>query len=233
MVENMSLPSRSFVRAYNRYNILNTIRTSDRISRIDISRETGISQATVTGITSLLIKEGLIVEKEAGAYAGGRPPVLLAINPDGAHVLGVNVELNEISVAIINFQAQLKAFHTEPLENDRYSPEELAEKITQAIQACIWESGFSKEQISGVGIGLPGLMDSEKGLIRFMPYYGWVDLDFRDLLKKKIKHNVFIENDANNLTIAEHWFGKGRESNNFIVIVLESGVGAEIGRAHV
>lgn len=220
------IPVRSFVRAYNRYIILHTIRSTGMISRVDISGITGLSRASVTGITAELIKEGLIVEKESGAYAGGRRPILLALNPDGAYVLGVNVALHEISVAVVDFLAQCKVIHTVPLEADSYTPEVLTEKIAQAIQACMWKSNFSKDQISGIGVGLPGLVDSEAGLVRFVPDYGWVDLNFRDILEKKIGHKIFIDNDTNNLALAEHWFGIGRESDNFIVVAIETGIGA-------
>jgi predicted NBD/HSP70 family sugar kinase len=222
----MSLPLRSFVRAYNRYNILNTIRTSGRISRIDISKTTGLSQATVTGITSALIKKGLVVEKEAGAYGGGRPPVLLAINPDGTHVLGVNVESGKISVVIINFQAEVKASYILPFENNLNAPEELAEKITQAIQSCIWESNFSKDRISGVGVGFPAIVDFKTGIVRYMANYGWTDIYFRDILQKRINHRIFIDNQTNNMTLAEHWYGEGYGSDNFTVIAIASGVRA-------
>ena len=225
-VLHMSLPVRSFVRAYNRYNILNTIRTSEKISRIDISRVTGLSQAAITGITSELIQEGLIVEKEAGEYAGGRRPVLLAINPEGSHVMGVNIKKSEIFVVIINFQARVKASHMTPLEEDHYSPEDLMEKITQAVLKCIWESNFSKDQISGIGISVPALVDSASGIIRNMPNYAWSDVDIKGPLQALINHRIYIDNDTNNLALGEHWFGEGKGLDDFIVVSLESGVGA-------
>lgn len=49
---------------------------------------------------------------------------------------------------------------------------------------------------------------------------------FQDVLSKSINHNIFIDNDANNLAIAEQWFGIGDVSDNFIVIMVENGVGA-------
>jgi len=173
-----------------------------------------------------LIKEGLIVEKEAGAYAGGRPPVLLAINPDGTHVLGVNVESKQISVVIINFQAEVKASYILPLENNFNAPDELVEKITQAIQSCIWESNFSKDRISGVGVGFPALVDFRTGIVRYVVNYGWTNIHFKDILQKRIKHKVFIDNQTNNMTLAEQWYGDGYGADNFAVIAIGSGVRA-------
>lgn len=218
--------TRRFQRAMHRSNILNRIRTSGLISRTDLAKETGLSQASVTGITAELIGEGLIEEKQSGAYEGGRRPTLLAIRPDGVHVIGVNMALDQIRVVIVNFQAELKASHVVKLEEESYDPEELVDIMAQAIQACMWEANFSKDQISGVGVGIPGPVDSVEGIIRFLPNYGWEEVPFREMLHEKINHPVFIDNSSNNLAIAESWFGSGKGVDNFLVITLENGVGA-------
>ena len=95
----MKKPVHSFVRAYNRDAILKTIRVAEMISRIDIARATGLSQASVTGITADLIREGLILEKKSGTHEGGRPPMLLSISPDGAYAVGINLTIEKIDVA--------------------------------------------------------------------------------------------------------------------------------------
>jgi predicted NBD/HSP70 family sugar kinase len=234
-----SSTSRSFQKAAHRLNILELIRTTELISRTDLAKATGLSQASITGITANLIKEGLIEEKQSGAYEGGRPPTLLAIRPDGVHVVGINIALHEIRVVIVNFQAELQASHTTHLENEYYSPEEIVSFIVQAIQACIWEANFSKEQISGVGIGIPGPVDSSSGVIRFLPNYGWENVPFREMLQAKLNRPVFIDNSSNNLAIGEYWYGNGRGINNFLVITLENGVGAglmlngQLARGHL
>jgi transcriptional regulator of PTS gene len=222
----MSKPGRTFERSFNRYNILNSIRTAGMISRIDIAKNLGLAKASLTGIAADLIKEGLILEKETGAYQVGRRPILLIINPDGAHAVGVSISMEQIEVVVINFQAEIKASHTLQLEKPLYSPEELAKKISEAVKKCITKSGYPKDRISGIGISVPGLVDSKSGIIRYMPNYGWTDVNLRGLLQKTISHPVFIDNDANTITIAEHWFGSGKGSDNFIVIVLENGIGA-------
>ncbi len=224
----MSVQVKSFVREFNRYNILNKIRISEKISRIDISKTIGLSQAAVTSITSELIKEGLIVEKETGKYAGGRRPVLLAINPEGTHVMGVSIKNHEIFVVIINFQAEVKATYQLPLEEDTYSPDELVEKIAYAIKSCLWDSNFSKDSISGIGISVPALVDSASGVIRKMPIFGWDDVDIKTMLQARVNHKIYMNNDTNNLAIAEHWFGEGKGLENFILVSIETGVGAGI-----
>ena len=222
----MKKSNTSFVRAYNRYNILTTIRVAELISRIDIAKSIGLSQASITGITADLISEGLIEETEPGAHEGGRPPILLAISPDGAYEIGINMAIEKIDVAITNFQAQIKAFHSIKLDSAYYSANDIVDIMVQAVQECMWEASFSKDQISGIGIGIPGLVDSESGIIRFLPNYGWENINFRDLFQKKINIPTYIENSSNNLAIAEQWFGFGKGIDNFVVVTLQNGVGA-------
>jgi len=222
----MKTTERSFIRTYNRYNILNTIRTAGMISRVDISRKLGLSKASLTGITAELITEGLVLEKQPGAYQVGRRPILLAINPDGAYAIGVSITIRQIQAAIINFQAEIKASHALPLKKNHYSPEELVEKIALTVETCIEKSDDLKNKISGVGISVPGLVDSKSGIIRYLPNYGWTDINLRTMLRDRIGFTTHIDNDANNVTIAEHWFGKGSGSDNFIVLIIENGIGA-------
>ncbi|MBW2370376.1 MAG: hypothetical protein JRH15_21100, partial [Deltaproteobacteria bacterium] len=79
----MPAANRDLIRTINRFNILHAVRTHELISRVEISKFTDLCQASVTGITADLIKEGLLQEKDTGKSSGGRRPILLALNPDG------------------------------------------------------------------------------------------------------------------------------------------------------
>ena len=221
-----SLTIRGFHRAMHRSNILDSIRTKELISRTELARETGLSQASVTGITADLIKKGLIEEKQTGVSEGGRRPILLSIKPDAVHAIGINMAIDQIRVVIVNFQAELKASHVVTLDREYYSPEDIVEIMSLAIKACMWEANYAKDQIAGVGIGIPGPVDSASGIVRFLPNYGWEEVPFRHMLQEKINHPVYIDNSSNNLAIAQYWYGSGRGIDNFLVVTLENGVGA-------
>lgn len=222
----MKNSDRSFIRTYNRYSILNAIRTAGMISRIDISRALNLSKASLSGITAELIEEGLIIEKQPGPLQVGRRPMLLAINPEGAYAVGVSITISQVQAVIINFQAEVQAAYAVPLEDDRYTPKSLVKKIESAVSGCITKSGFNRGQISGVGVSIPGLVDSSSGVVRYLPNYGWTDVGFRFILGECIGFDVFIDNDANNVTIAEHWFGDGCGTDNLLVLIIENGIGA-------
>ncbi|MCP4693750.1 MAG: ROK family transcriptional regulator [Desulfobacterales bacterium] len=221
----MKAANRDLMRAINRFKILHEIRTRELISRVDIARATGLSQSSVTGITAGLIKEGLLLEREAGESLGGRRPILLSLNPDGGYAVGVYISIYQISVVLINLQAAILSSYTLPLRERSYTPEAIADKIAGAVQACIWESNFSRDRISGIGVAIPGLVDSQTGMVRFLPNYRWENVNLRDMVRDRIDHPTYIENSANTLALAEQWFGEGRGVDDFILLTLEHGVG--------
>jgi transcriptional regulator of PTS gene len=221
----MPIPVRDLMRVINRSKILEIIRTIGMISRVDLARSSGLSQSSITGLTADLIKEGLIIEKQSGKYQGGRRPMLLALNPDGAFVVGVNLSINEISVVIVNFEGTLVASNTLPLKPAHHSVSNIAKSVAGAVQACMWEANFAKEQIKGVGIGVPGLVNHDSGIIRFLPNYGWENVNLKELVQKRLNHPCYLDNNSNTLALAEQWFGEGMGVDNFLVVTIENGVG--------
>jgi predicted NBD/HSP70 family sugar kinase len=222
------MPVRDLMRAINRAKIIEIIRTAGLVSRVDLAAESGLSKASVTGITAELIKEGLIIEKQSGEYEGGRRPRLLGLNPDGAYVVGVNLSIMEINVVIMNLEADIIANTSQPLENRHYSVDEITELMVTTVQTCMWEGNFARDRISGVGIGVPGPVYTSSGIIRFLPNYGWENVNLRDRIESRLGLPCFIDNSSNTLAAAERWFGEGKGIDNFLVVTLLNGVGLGI-----
>jgi predicted NBD/HSP70 family sugar kinase len=221
----MAVANRDLMRAINRFTILHAIRDSGDISRVDLSRKTGVSQATVTSIIAELIGEGVLIERQRGKSRGGRRPVLLALNPKGAFAVGVHLSVDHISVVLMDFQANIISEHTRPLLTGNHDPEQVMETVIEAVHTCLWDADFSKSQVSGIGIAVPGLVDSGTGYVHFVPNYQWKDVNFAKRLRKRIGVATYIENSANTLAIYEQWFGFGRGTDNFILITTEHGIG--------
>ena len=129
----MKAANRDFTRAVNQFNILNRIREAGRISRVEIADPTGQSRASVTNITAIMIKQGLIRERKCGCKPPrGRRRILLSLNPDAAYVVGVKISAFQISFAVVDFVGEVKSTLIVPL---RVS--ERAEAIV-AIGSASW-----------------------------------------------------------------------------------------------
>lgn len=222
----MAVANRNLMRAINRFAILHAIRDAGTISRVDLARRTGLSQATVTGITAELLGEGMLLEKEGGRSDGGRRPVPLALNPGGAYTVGVHLSVDQIAVVLMDLQAGILKTHTKALEPENYTPERMVEVLVESVQTCLWQADFTKKQISGIGVAIPGLIDSRTGFVHYVPNYKWNNIGLADRLRERMGVAVYVENSANTLAIFEQWFGAGRGADNFLLITTEHGIGA-------
>ncbi|MEW6075337.1 MAG: ROK family protein [Candidatus Omnitrophota bacterium] len=104
--------------------------------------------------------------------------------------------------------------------------EDLIEGIVISINRIINDNGLHKNRVMGVGIGLPGPVDSKSGLVHFFPNIpGWKNVRLKALLQSKVHLPVCIDNDANLMALAEHTIGAARKMQNALCITLGTGVG--------
>ncbi len=220
------LGNRDLIRAINRSTVLTIIKNHGPIARAEIARQTGLSPATVSAISAELILQNLVVEKETGDSKSGRPPILLVINPHGGFVIGIKLTETQAIAAMTDLEAVVIAKQIEPILD--HAPASVVKSLTNLIARLISESGIFKKQLLGVGLGMAGIIDARRGLLRESPIYHWHDVPLREMLQKQLKTLVYIDNDVNTLTQAEKWFGSGQVANNFITVTIGRGVGMGI-----
>ena len=218
--------NRELIRAINRSHVLNTIKTHSPIGRADIARRTGLSPATVTSISAKLISQNLVLEKSAGDSSGGRPPILLVINPQGGYVVGIKLTETHAICALTDLEASVIAKSSMRLSG--HDPARVVKDLAQMVITFIREQKIAKKQLLGVGIGLAGIVDAEEGILRQSPIYGWDNVPLREMLESKLHIPVYIENDVNTLTLTERWFGHGQGVDNFLTVTVGRGVGLGI-----
>lgn len=217
------------LKTLNQFQILNTIRVADSISRTEIAQIIGHSRATVTNITAKMIDSGLIYEKEVeGSSARGRNRVMLAINPDAAYVVGLKVSAFRIGCVVTNILAEVKSSVVMPVRTSERPVEFVADLIEEAIRHCVKEAGLSLSQISGIGIGAPGLIDSREGIAYWSPLYRHGNASLKELVGKRFNIETYVDNDTNTVTLSQLWVGLGKGINNFIVVTIEDGMGMGI-----
>jgi predicted NBD/HSP70 family sugar kinase len=206
--------------------VLNTVKTKGPISRTEVAQITGLSAATVSGITTDLISSGLIFEKETGDSSGGRRPILLALNPRGGFVIGLKLAETNITAALTDLESTVIAKDTCPLEE--HAVKDVMDLIAKTVRALLAKSKIRKDLLIGVGIGLAGIIDGESGVLRHSPIFGWRDIPLKATLQKRLDVPVYVDNDVNTLTLTEQWFGAGQGVENFLTVTVGRGVGLGI-----
>lgn len=225
----MVAADRDLIKEINQFHILNTIRSHKSISRVELAQITGQSRASVTNITARLIKNNLVYEKEIkDSKLRGRRRVMLALNPDAAYVVGIKVSAFMISCAVTDMQADIRSSVDLPVRTSNKPVEFVADLIEEGVSYCISQAGLQPSMISGIGTGIPGLIDRKKGINHWTLFYQKDNVPLRELIQGRFDFPVWVENDANTVTLAHQWFGLGRGIDNFLVITIEDGVGMGI-----
>src|ERR1700675_2269365 len=104
----------------------------------------------------------------------------------------------------------------------------IAGMIEQVIAQTITETGAQRSDFLGVGIGSPGPLDREKGIVIVTPNLGWKNFPLRDEISKRVRLDATLDNDANCATLGEFWCGAARGGRNVIGMTLGTGIGGGI-----
>jgi predicted NBD/HSP70 family sugar kinase len=222
--------NRELIKRINRNLVLNVIKSRGPISRTEIARLSGLSLASVSGITAELIETGLVYATGEGESSGGRRPVLLSLNSEAGFVVGLKLMEHAVTSALTDLDAKVLHHRITPLAapEDGWRPEGVLPTVIQAIEATIAEAGVERQLVLGIGVGMAGLVDGEAGVCRYSPFFGWRDIEVAAPIASSLRLPVYLENDVNTLTIAEQWFGYGHGVQHFVVVTVGRGIGAGI-----
>jgi glucokinase-like ROK family protein len=239
-VESADSGSLRSLRALNRGRVIDALRERGTASRAEIARATGLSRSTVSSIVSDLIDDGLLSEQPeatgvAHGEAGGRPPVLLSLNPSAGLAVGVDFGHTHLRVAVSDLSHEVLAETRRELDTD-HSAEQGLKAATELVGKVLKEAKVGSQRVLGVGMGLPGPINRATGTVgssSILP--GWVGVNAAEEMEGRLGVPVHVENDANLGALAEVVWGAGRGRSDVVYIKLSSGVGAGLlfsGRLH-
>jgi glucokinase-like ROK family protein len=227
------------LRELNRGRVIGALRDRGTASRAEIARATGLSRSTVSSIVSDLLEVGMLAEEEVGGVAhgerGGRPPVLLSLNPAAGLAVGVDFGHTHLRVAASDLSHEVLAESWRELDVDHSAEEGLA-AAAKLVTKVLKEAGAERNRVLGVGMGLPGPINKATGAVgssSILP--GWVGVNAATEMARRIDLPVHVENDANLGALAEFVWGAGKGRRDVVYIKLSSGVGAGLlldGRLH-
>ncbi len=206
----------------NRSLVLNTIRLYAPVSRAEVADITGLNRSTVSKIVNPLISEGLVWEQERRDAKIGRPSIALELHPGGGAVIGAEIGIGFISVLLTDFVA--KPIWQEWTDIDQHLPQvEILKMAEQSIDKAILHASDRRLHMLGIGVGLPGLVNIQKGELIFAPNLAWRDVPLRLMWNQRFRLPIYVDNEANLAALGEYYFGIARGVNHFIY--LSSGVG--------
>jgi glucokinase len=140
-------------------------------------------------------------------------------------IIAIDLGGTNFKCALLDRSLKIKArssFSTKSFDNQH----RLIQGITDAVDSFILNQKLNRSAILGVGIGVPGPVDTFKGIVHFLPNIpGWKEVKLKKILEERTKLPVFIDNDAKLMTLAEHRGGAAKRYKNVLCLTLGTGVG--------
>lgn len=143
-------------------------------------------------------------------------------------IICIDLGGTNLKVALIDSKYNIK--RREALNTKRFiKKENLILAIVESINRIIKINKLNKSNILGVGLGVPGPVDVNKGLVHFFPNIpGWKEVKLKGILEDKLRLPVFLDNDANLMSLAESKLGAAKGLKNAVCLTLGTGVGGGI-----
>jgi predicted NBD/HSP70 family sugar kinase len=203
--------------------VLNAIRTNDGISRYEISKLTKLSPSAVSNIIDLLIKVGFVAEGPGETKGAGRRPIRLSLNDEIHFPIGIEIESDKITGVVMNLVGDVIKQVTEVISPEIEYKEILAKVVDIYFRLS---KDFKYDQIMGLGVAIPGIVDNKNGVSIFSENLGWYKVPVVEFLKREIQAPIFIDQNIKAVTLGELWYGAGIGKKNIICIRVGGGVSA-------
>ncbi len=175
----------AFVRELNLSTVLRLIHTQSPASRAQLAVITGLNKSTISSLADELISRNLIHEAGSNSNGAGRPATILEINPQAGSIIGVELGVDFVSVAVTDFLGNI----TWRRREDANPNEDQQKMIDQTLRIVKEAMGAGKKKSArflGLGLATPGTVDLKEGVLIFAPNLHWRNVPFGKIFSDSI-----------------------------------------------
>lgn len=216
-----------YTKQYNLRIVHEAIRRFGPLSRAEIARRTALTAQTVSNLVRELLASGLVYEAERRQEGRGAPSTALALNPDGAFALGLDLDRDHLTGVLVDLVGVAR--QRVQIQLDTPTPQEALELMVRTAETLITREGLTRERVRGMGAGIPGPMhQAPQGgdyLVNPKAFAGWHHVPLASWLRERLRMPVFLENNATAAAMGERWYGAGQQIGTFFYMYLGSGLG--------
>jgi glucokinase-like ROK family protein len=220
-------PSPQIIKNLNKHAVLDLIRfTPGGISRAELAQRMDLSRAAMTAIVNDLLESDVIRETESRGGQSGRPPIILEVKSTRGHVLGIDMGASHLSIILTDFGSQVIDEIEVPFRVAD-GPEICVNQANALMEELLKKNRLTLKDISALGIGVPGPIASDAGMVFAPPIMpGWDGYPIQASLEEKWGFPVSLNNDAELGALGEWAYGVGRGENYLAYIKVGTGVGS-------
>ena len=210
----------------NYKNIIDSIEEIDDPTRAIIAKKLGLSRTTVSNVVNSLIDNGIAEETETAKSSRGRPGLKLKFTDDRWFALGAAFSSDSWSYVLVGLDGTIADKYTTPSVTN-FTPEGLLSTLIAGLRFMITRAkGWI---LPAIGLGLPGIVDSEKGCILRANDLGWHNtINVSEIVEREIGYRVYCINRYTTSGLAEYKYANAEKEKNMIYIGIGSGIRSAI-----
>jgi glucokinase-like ROK family protein len=204
--------------------LLALLRQHDSLTRSELAHMTHLNPATITRLSRELIGGGLVCEDGLQASPAGRPAIPLRLDAQAGYMIGAEIGFPTISVIVTDFSPTI-VWRTQETINPQASQDEVlaqAVRIFEAARDFAYQNG---QRVFGLGLGVPGLVDTETGTLLFAPNLHWADVPLKQELEAHLGIPITVDNIASVSALGESYFGAAQNHNYVLYLSTQGGLG--------
>ena len=214
----------SKIKETNRKKIIRLLQEEEEITKLDISRRLGISITTVSTNIIELKEEEVVGDIRSLESTGGRKAMAIKLNENYRFSLGVAITPEQIKISLLNLKK--KVVDRTIIDHNNDGIENIIELTKKSIEELLNRQRIGNEKLLGIGVSIPGTVDSEKGIIRYCYFLGIKDFNIKEKFEY-MKVPVYVDNEAN-LSAFYEFLNKHSNNENLLYISITDGLGLGI-----
>lgn len=221
------------VRRHNLARLLGELHGKGPATRSGLVAFSGLNRSTVGVLVSELAEAGLVFEGAGAAGQVGRPSLVVQPRSESAVVVAFDIRVERTVVAVVGLGGTVLVRKEQRHRRSTYTPQAAVKNVVSLTRQALLEAPSGSAWV-GTGIGVPGIVNQDDGLVRLAPNLGWTDVPMGSLAQAALLREfgvapaLTVGNDADLGAIAEWTRGSGRGTRNLIYVSGEVGVGGGI-----
>lgn len=144
----------------------------------------------------------------------------------GSLIVGVDVGGTKVAAGVVDARGQLLS--RVKLPTDTSQPTAALYSIANAIEQAMQEAGVGRDQITGIGLGIPGLVDPQRGVCLNSTNLSWRNVAVSSWLQQRFGLPCTIENDVSAGALGEYHYGAGDKQSVLLYLSLGTGIAAKV-----
>jgi len=225
--KNQRTGNQALVREINLAAIMNHLHNHAPISRAALAEKTGLNKTTVSSLVQELLELQFVREVGVESAGTGRPAILLELNPCAGIMISAEIGVDFISVLCTDFAVQSIWTYKETT-HPNMGHQAILSRTSTLMRQALTAGQKVANNVLGVAVGVPGLVDQRDGTVLFAPNLQWQNIPLRATLQESFDTRIFVNNEANLAALGEYTFGAAQAHHEMLYVSAGVGLGGGI-----